>query len=130
MIKKVEISVEEYLEKFPKEIQIIAIKLRDIIRNTIPNINEAVYPGWKLIGYRIIKGKKSFYFCFIAPFENRVNLGFEYGNKMAENSLLKSAGKQVKYVKFKVLSQIKIKTIQQLIGEAAMLALEKSFLKI
>jgi hypothetical protein len=130
MMKKEEIAVEEYLEKFPTEIKIIANKLRDIILDTIPNINEAVYTGWKLIGYKIIKGNKSFYFCFIAPFDNKVNLGFEYGYKMTENILLKSAGKQVKYVEFEALSQINIQEIQQLIGEAAMLAVEKSLPKI
>jgi hypothetical protein len=71
-------SPEEFLYAFSPDVQALANELRALVKETIPNVKEAVYTGWKLISYRVKKGKWDAYFCFIAPFENRVMLGFEF----------------------------------------------------
>jgi len=43
-------SPEEFLSTFPPEMQELANKLRSLVKETIPNVKEAVYTGWKLIG--------------------------------------------------------------------------------
>jgi hypothetical protein len=70
-------SPEEFLSAFPPAIQALAYELRALVKETIPSVSEAVNPGWKLIGYRAGAGRSDAYFCFIAPFPNRVMLGFE-----------------------------------------------------
>src|SRR5215207_527676 len=75
---------EQFLAPFPHEIRALADQLRQLIKQAILNTIEAVYPGWKLIGYREQDGKRSRYFCFVAPFEDRVMLGFEYGVLMTD----------------------------------------------
>ena len=65
-------SPEEFLAAFPPDVQMLANELRVLVKETVPKITEAVYPGWKLIGYRVKQGRGSAYFCFIAPFENRI----------------------------------------------------------
>ena len=46
---------EQFLAIFPAEVQALANKLRSLIKRTVPNVIEAVYPGWRLIGYRVIE---------------------------------------------------------------------------
>jgi hypothetical protein len=49
---------EQFLFAFPPEIRDLAEQLRQTIKQTIPSIAEAVYPSWKLIGYRELDGKR------------------------------------------------------------------------
>ena len=114
---------EQFLARFPHEIHALADQLRQLIKQTIPNIAEAVYPGWKLIGYREQDGKRSRYFCFVAPFEDRVVLGFEYGVLMADAAgLLEGDGKQVRYVTLRRQADLRPGELSALIAEAAMVA--------
>ncbi|HEU5103040.1 MAG TPA: DUF1801 domain-containing protein [Roseiflexaceae bacterium] len=113
---------EQFLAAFPDEIQSIAEQLRQLIKQTNPNISEAVYLGWKLIGYREQDGRRSRYFCFVAPTAERVMLGFEYGVLMAKNPLLEGDGKQVRYVTLRDLADIRPRELSALIAEAAMVA--------
>ena len=50
-------SPEEFLPTFPPEMQTLANDLRALVKETVPNVKEAVYTGWKLIGYRVKKSK-------------------------------------------------------------------------
>lgn len=121
---------EQFLKTFPPEIRALADRLRQLIRQTTPNIIEAVYPGWKLIGYREqdeqhnLAGKRgSRYFCYVAPFEDRVVLGFEYGVLMANDAgLLEGGGKQVRYVTLRSQADLLPRELGALIAEAAMVA--------
>jgi hypothetical protein len=114
---------EQFLAAFPPDIRELANQLRQLIKQTIPNIIEAVYPGWKLIGYREQDGRRSRYFCFVAPFEDRVMLGFEYGVLMADTTgLLEGDGKQVRYVTLRNDANLRPHELSALIAEAAMVA--------
>lgn len=59
--------------------QRLANRLRALVKETIPNVNESVHLAWNLIGYRAKEGKRDAYFCFVASLPDRVVLGFEYG---------------------------------------------------
>jgi hypothetical protein len=114
---------EQFLAAFPPQIRALADQLRQLIKQTIPNIAEAVYPGWKLIGYRELDGKRSRYFCFVAPFADRVTLGFEYGMLIADAAgLLEGDGKQVRYVTLRTQADLRPSELRALIAEAAMVA--------
>lgn len=95
-------SVEEYLEQFPPQIRECAEELRVLISEVVPDYTEKVYHGWKLIGYRVKKGSKSFYFAFIYPAANKVVLGFEFGVLLPDpHNLLVGNGNQVRQIVFK-----------------------------
>jgi hypothetical protein len=114
---------EQFLAAFPPATQVLADQLRQLIKQTIPNINEAVYPGWKLIGYREQDGRRSRYFCYIAPFADRVVLGFEWGVLMTNQAgLLEGDGKQVRYVTLCDQAELRAHELSTLIAEAAMVA--------
>lgn len=114
---------EEFLATFPPEIRAFAEELRSLIRQSVPSLIEAVYPGWRLIGYRVVEGKRSAYFGFIAPFEDRVFLGFEYGAFLLDpNNLLEGSGRQVRQVRVERPEDIRPQELSELIKEAARIA--------
>ncbi len=117
---------EEFLSVFPPEIQRLANELRVLVKETVPNVKEAVYTGWQLIGYRVKKGRSDAYFCFIAPFENRVMLGFEYGVQLFDPNLwLEGDGTQVRYLTVREQEDIEPEVFRVFIAEAAQIALER-----
>ena len=114
---------EQFLAAFPPAIQALADQLRTLVKRTIPNADEAVYLGWRLIGYRVREGRRSRYFCFVAPFEDRVALGFEYGVLLRnEAGLLDGDGTQVRYVTIRRAEDAREQELAALIAEAAMVA--------
>ncbi len=123
-------SPEEFLSTFPPEMQELANELRSLVKETIPNVKEAVYSGWKLIGYRVKKGRKDAYFCFIAPFPNRIMLGFEYGIQLFDPNLrLEGDGTQIRYLTVREKDDIDPESFRAFIIEAAQIALQRKFSK-
>lgn len=117
-------TVAQFLRQYPGDVREIASDLRALIRNTLPDVREAVYPGWKLIGYRVVENKRDAYFCYIAPAEDRVFLGFEYGALMSDpDRLLMGDTKQVRHVVFVQRNDILPEKLSRLITEGAMTAL-------
>ena len=120
-------SPEEFLAPFPPEIQSLANELRALVKETVPNVTESVYTGWKLIGYRVKKGRSSAYFCFIAPFPNRVMLGFEYGIQLFDPTLrLEGEGTQVRYLTVREAADIDTESFRVFIAESAQIALQRN----
>ena len=123
-------SPEEFLSSFPMEVQALANELRALVEETVPNTKEAVYTGWKLIGYRVRKGRRDAYFCFIAPFENRIMLGFEYGIQLFDPTLrLEGEGTRVRYLTIREQEDIEPEGFRAFIAEAAQIALERKSTK-
>jgi hypothetical protein len=121
---------EEFLSTFPPEIQTLANELRTLVKETTPNVKEAVYTGWKLIGYRVKQGRQDAYFCFIAPFPNRIMLGFEYGIQLFDPDLrLEGEGTQVRYLTIREKEDIEPEVLRAFIAEAAQIALQRKMLK-
>jgi hypothetical protein len=113
-------SPEQFLATFPPEICALANQLRALVTRTVPEVDESVYTGWHLIGYRVRDGRRSRYFCFIAPFEDRVALGFEYGVLLANDAgRLEGTGTQVRHVTIRHVQDIREPDLAALIAEAA-----------
>ena len=101
----------------------MAQELRALVQQTIPNSTELVYPGWRLIGYKVVEQRRKAYFGFIAPMWERVLLGFEYGLLLSDpDRLLEGDGKQVRYVTIEHPEDIRRKEFAALITEAAQVA--------
>lgn len=116
-------SIEEFLLDYPPAWGPVVGRLRALIREVVPEVQEAVVPGWKLIGYRAhapvssealeltgaasksarasSKGSRGRYFCFVAPQASIVRLGFEHGILMRDpHGVLTGTGTQVRQVDF------------------------------
>jgi hypothetical protein len=116
---------EALLAPFPAGMQVIAERLRSIVRATFPTAVERVRPGWHLIGFDLPMGKRSVYFAYIAPEVEHVHLGFEHGWAMRDpGHLLQGAGitKQVRWLTFRVGDTIDADTCAALLREAATVA--------
>lgn len=115
---------EEFLAHFPPEVQDLAQRLRLLVRETLPEAREAVYAGWQLIGYRVPHGRRDAYVGFIAPKEDHVALGFEYGVLLADpDGLLQGDGSQVRVVHITQAQEIRPQPLAALIRAAAAVAM-------
>lgn len=97
------IPPEALLADFPRPMQSIANRLRELVRETLPEAVERVRPGWHLIGYDLPIGRKAVYFAYVAPENEHVHLGFEHGWAMRDpHGLLAGLGitKQVRWLTF------------------------------
>ena len=93
-------TVDEFLARFDPRVQETARAAAALIRETVPDVVERVYLGWNLIGYRCPAGRSSRYFCFVAPMDDHVRLGFEYGVALHDlDGVLEGDGTQVRYVR-------------------------------
>ena len=79
--------------------QALAARLRNLVRETVPDAAERAYPIWRGIGLR---HPVSGYYCGIFPQEDWGRLVFEYGALLADpDNLLKGNGKQIRYVQIR-----------------------------
>lgn len=117
---------EAFLASYSPDVQAIASALRQLVKTTIPEVQERVALGWLLIGYRVPGGARSRYFCFVAPLAHEVRLGFEYGVLLGEQAQLEGDGSQVRYISIRSLEAIDAARLSPLIAEAAMVAITRT----
>ena len=90
-------EIKQFLEQFGPLIAGLSITLREFIRDTLPEADERIHSGWKVISYgerpRVIS---------IAPHKNWVNLQFYLGTSLADPaSRLEGTGKTMRHVKIR-----------------------------
>ena len=99
MSKNSDVTPEAILKDHPPQIQIVAEKLRRMIKDTFPEVTEKAYQGGHGIGYR---HPKAGYFGCIFPSDEKVTFAFEHGASLPdpENLLAKppNSSKQVRYI--------------------------------
>jgi len=119
---------EAFLAGYPPHTQKLAHQLRAIVKEAVSEINEQVYRGWRLIGYRVAtperRRKGGAYFCYIAPDDEALQLGFEYGILLTDpQRLLEGDGKQVRYVTITATADLTRQGLTGLIAEGARVAI-------
>jgi hypothetical protein len=117
---------ELFLSAYPAEIREVAERLREVVREAVPEAIERVRTGGRLIGYDVPIGRRTRYFAFVAPEPEHVHLGFEYGVWMTDpDELLQGAHlklRKVRFVTHRPGDSIPIDTLVRYTGEAAALA--------
>jgi hypothetical protein len=119
------IPVEAFLADYPEPIRRIAARLREVVRDALPDAVERVRPGWRLIGYDVPVGRRWRYAAYIAPEPIHVHLGFEHGILMDDpDDRLEGAGitRQVRWLTFRPGDPVDAAELQPLIREAARVA--------
>jgi hypothetical protein len=92
-------SVQDILVDHAPPVRLLVERLRGIILQTVPEATESANPVWHSISYRHPRGG---YFCGIFPFQDRVDLAFEFGVLLPDPvGLLEGNGKQVRYLRIK-----------------------------
>jgi hypothetical protein len=114
-----------FLSGYPDEIRDIAERLRDVVREAVPEAVERVRTGWRLIGYDVPVGRRTRYFAFVAPEPKHVHLGWEAGIWMSDpEGILRGANlnlKKVRYVTYQPGDPIPTQTLVSYTAEAAAL---------
>jgi hypothetical protein len=115
-----------FLADYVVEIRDLAERLRDVVRQAVPDAIERVRSGWRLIGYDVPVGRSARYFAFVAPEPEHVHLGFEHGNWMADPAgILLGAHldlRKVRYVTYRPGDAIPADVLVRYTREAADLA--------
>ncbi len=117
---------EALLADYPPPMRAIADRLRTLVQRAIPEAIERVRPGWRLIGYDLPVGRRTVYFCYVAPEPEHVHLGFEWGILMDDpNALLLGRGvtRQVRWLTLRSVDEIDPPRFAILVREAARVAL-------
>ena len=109
-------SVEDILASHTPPVRLLVERLREIIRQTVPEASESAHPVWHSISYNHPRGG---YFCGIFPFQERVDLAFEFGVLLPDpEGLLVGNGKQVRYLRFKDEGDIREEALKALLQAA------------
>lgn len=101
-------------------VQEIAQVSRALLADVMPNITEVAWPKQKIAGYGVGPKKMSEQFCYLAVFENHVNLGFYYGADLDDPAnLLEGTGKAMRHIKIRAVNDLQNPAIRQLVEQAS-----------
>ena len=90
-----------FLEAYDRPITDLALALREIILEEVPNASESVYQLYTVAIWFGFSGKMKDMFCFITTSANHINLGFPRGSMLPDpNRVLEGEGKAMRHIKF------------------------------
>ncbi|MBI2731692.1 MAG: DUF1801 domain-containing protein [Sphingobacteriales bacterium] len=90
----------KFLKPFDKEVQEIALKLREFVLDIFPKTNELIYDNYNAlaIGYSLSDKQKEM-FCHIAVYSKYVNIGFDHGVDLDDpKQILKGTGNRIRHI--------------------------------
>lgn len=112
-------TFEELLEITEESQRETAVCLREIILSIHPDAIEVVRLGDKAATYGLGPKKMSEGYTYILPYKSWVNLGFYKGADLTDpDSLLEGAGKKLRHVKIRSLTEAENPKLQALIKAA------------
>ena len=106
------VDVEEYLAKYPPDIQRIAQKIREIVLSNYPFLDEVI----KYCTPIYLKDRN---ICSINSYDDHVNLMIWKADELDDKyNVLEGNNEKLKYVKIDKLEDIKSDTIKNLLNQA------------
>ena len=107
-----------FLRRYPDAVRCVAVEVRELIFATLPEPQEMIDVGSKVIGY----GYRSRYadiVCTIIPSKGGVKLGLAYGASLPDpHGLLEGTGKVHRHVNFKSTADVRRVGVKQLLKAA------------
>src|SRR3954471_5375150 len=98
-----EAEIREFLERYSPPLAAIADELRELVRESVPELVERMRPGWRLIGYDLVVGRRSLYLAWIwpQPEHSHVHVGWQTGTLMRDpRRVLQGADLKLKKVRY------------------------------
>jgi len=113
-------TFEDVLVDKSQNIKDISHAIRNLIADVMPGVTEVPWAQQKIAGYGVGVKKMSEHFCYIAPYEKHVNLGFNYGADLDDpHELLEGGGKLLRHIKIRSLDELDNPAIRKLIEDAS-----------
>ncbi len=90
-----------FLEAYDRPIADLALALREIILEEVPDASEWIYQVYTVAIWFGFSGKMKDMFCYIATNRRHINLGFPRGSTLPDpNGVLEGEGKAMRHIKF------------------------------
>jgi len=90
-----------FLEAYDRPIADLALALREIILEEVPDASESIYQVYTVAIWFGFSGKMKDMFCYIATNARHLNLGFPRGSTLPDpNRVLEGDGKTMRHIKF------------------------------
>jgi hypothetical protein len=90
-----------FLEAYDRPIADLALALREIILEEVPDASESVYQVYTVAIWFGFSGKMKDMFCYITTNARHINLGFPRGASLPDpNRVLEGDGKVMRHIKF------------------------------
>ena len=111
---------EKIVQSASPKIQNLARRAKALITKIMPEVVEVVWPTQRIAGYGIGPKKMSEQFCYIAVFQDRINLGFYYGADLPDPAhLLEGTGKLLRHIKITTPEQLDHPAVVELMEVAS-----------
>jgi len=90
-----------FLEAYDPHIADLALALREIILEEVPDASETIYQVYTVAIWFGFSGKTKDMFCYITTSARHINLGFPRGATLPDpNRVLEGEGKAIRHIKF------------------------------
>jgi hypothetical protein len=120
MTESTSAAFESILSNADPARQDLAKKIRALIYQVMPQVTEVVWTQQKNAGYGTGPKKMSEHFCWIAPFQHHVLLGFNYGSELPDPThLLEGTGKLFRHVKLRSADELHNPAVRTLLEVAS-----------
>ncbi len=111
-------AVEQFLAKYPPEMQAITNQLRALVTTLNPQAQEVWYARENHFGYSTT-GKRIDEVAYICPLKDYVRLGFYWGGQLPDpKSLLQGQGKRLRHIKIRTMQQANDPAVKKLLQAA------------
>jgi hypothetical protein len=111
-------EVRELLGRYDPDVRDIALRLRELVLEAVPDAEEIVHSRWKTIGYGLRTQV-----CAIAPQKSWANLQFFRAGELEDpHGLLEGTGKRMRHVKVRTTREAGDRRLAALVRNAARLA--------
>lgn len=112
--------VNDLLSNNIERVRNVCLGLRDLVLETVSEVDERVHADAKNISYHMGRGKEPF--CAIAPCRSHVNLYFPRGVDIEDpKQLLDGTRETTRHIKIRTVTDIKPHVLASLIAAAAAL---------
>ncbi len=111
---------EQLFAKLNPEVRPIMQALRDVIKETVPQVSEGVHLGWDVIHYKALGTKTRDILVALSPQRAYVNLEFGDGIDLADPAhRLEGTGKRIRHVKVRSADDARQPQVRALLQTAA-----------
>jgi hypothetical protein len=108
-----------FLEAYDPHIADLALALREIVLEEVPDASESVYQVYTVAIWFGFSEKMKHMFCYITTSSRHINLGFPRGASLPDpNRVMEGEGKAMRHVKFRELRELERPFVRRYIRAA------------